>query len=564
MHSSARILSARGVRARLLRAAWARGVPAPSMDAAGDVPVAGGISTGACLVGASLCVVGAGLVAGLTMGFVGTDPRTLTLLSGARLDDCESAEEARAMALAQRHAAIVLPVVRRKHWLLSSLLLANALFLETIPVFLDRILNPALAVLVSLTLVLVFGEIVPSAFFTGPSRLAMAAKFAPLVRALMTVTSPVSYPLSRVLDALFGREGHEDEGFRRTDLRAIVRGLGPRSAEDPASDELVTNGLSTSLATASISGVARGDAGADERLSADEAEIIIAVLGLRRLTCGACCVPLAETFTASTDDVMDADFLARLLAAGFSRGPCHRGRDKRQICGVLLTKLLITISPADKRTVGSLPLRVPLVLSSGMPLLDALNAMQQAKSHLALVTDRPATLRSTLREGVPVPPDVLLLGVLTLEDIFERLIAEEIDDETEPRANGDLVRRVHALSRRPGLWTAELRRAHHARNVKLMWQAAAAGALVSARRDPAARGMAMPHALVSPLADSLLRMPPGTGLLHAPPQTPPLLPAQPQAQQPLLPRPPTLPRKTRAPAKSFPSSAGGSGGTLGT
>lgn len=501
------------------------------------------LSPALCLVGATMCVAGAGLVAGLTMGFVGTDPRGLHLLAGARLDDCEDAEEARSTAVAQRHAAVVLPVVRRKHWLLSSLLLANALFLEAIPVFLDRILNPAVAVLVSLTLVLVFGEIVPTAFFTGPSRLAMAAKFAPLVRGLMLVTSPVSYPLSKALDALFGEEGQDDEGFRRTDLRAIVRGLAPAVVgldSRPPSASAPDSAASVSSAGGALT--------ADERLSADEAEIIIAVLGLRRLTCGACCVPLADTFSVSTEDVLDADFLARLLAAGFSRIPCHRGRDRRQICGVMLTKLLITISPADGRTVGSLPLRTPLVLPSGMPLLDALNAMQHAKSHLALVTDRPATLRSSLEEGVPVPPD-LTLGILTLEDIFERLIAEDIDDETEPRARSDLLRRLHALSRLPGQWTAELRRAHHARNVKLMWRAAATGALLSARRDSArhlrALSAATPLSARAPLPEPTRRVGPMTPTS-----------ADGNSKQELvrpLPRPPTLPRITRAPAKSSPS-----------
>ena len=69
----------------------------------------------------------------------------------------------------------------RHHLLLVSLLLLNAMANEALPIFLDRLTNPFVSVILSVTFVLIFGEILPSAFFTGPSQMKMAATFTPVV-----------------------------------------------------------------------------------------------------------------------------------------------------------------------------------------------------------------------------------------------------------------------------------------------------------------------------------------------------------------------------------------------
>ena len=54
-----------------------------------------------------------------------------------------------------------MPILSRHHWLLVTLLLCNALALETLPIFLDRIIPSQYAILLSVTAVLIFGEVVP-------------------------------------------------------------------------------------------------------------------------------------------------------------------------------------------------------------------------------------------------------------------------------------------------------------------------------------------------------------------------------------------------------------------
>lgn len=55
----------------------------------------------------------------------------------------------------------IFPVIDKHHWMLVTLLLCNAACMETLPIFLDKILTPLEAIVISVTLVLIFGEIIP-------------------------------------------------------------------------------------------------------------------------------------------------------------------------------------------------------------------------------------------------------------------------------------------------------------------------------------------------------------------------------------------------------------------
>ena len=68
-----------------------------------------------------------------------------------------------------------------------------------------------MAVVISVTCVLFFGEIIPSAIFTGPNQLHIGARLAPVVRVLIWLTYPLSFPISKLLDKILG----EDEDMTR-------------------------------------------------------------------------------------------------------------------------------------------------------------------------------------------------------------------------------------------------------------------------------------------------------------------------------------------------------------
>ena len=123
----------------------------------------------------------------------------------------------------EREAAVaVYSLVQQSHRLLVTLLLMNALAYECLPLFLDELLPTYLTILFSVSLLLIFGEIIPSAIFTGPDQLVLASKLAPAVSISMTVLSPIVTPLVKLLDWLVPSE-EENENYNRAELSALVR-----------------------------------------------------------------------------------------------------------------------------------------------------------------------------------------------------------------------------------------------------------------------------------------------------------------------------------------------------
>ena len=88
-------------------------------------------------------------MSGLTVGYSSINPLTLEIkLENGTDEEKEDAKK-------------ILPILEKKHLLLATLLLSNALAMESLPIFLDAIMPATLAIILSTTVVLVFGEIVP-------------------------------------------------------------------------------------------------------------------------------------------------------------------------------------------------------------------------------------------------------------------------------------------------------------------------------------------------------------------------------------------------------------------
>ncbi|MCO5606113.1 hypothetical protein L7F22_060300 [Adiantum nelumboides] len=152
-------------------------------------------------------VLFAGLMSGLTLGLMSLGLVDLEVLtkSGTPRD--------------RKYAAKILPVVRNQHLLLCTLLLGNALAMEALPIFLDALVAAWGAILISVTLILLFGEILPQSVCSRYG-LAVGAAMTPVVRLLVFVFFPVTYPISKLLDFLLGK-GHVAL-FRRAELKTLV------------------------------------------------------------------------------------------------------------------------------------------------------------------------------------------------------------------------------------------------------------------------------------------------------------------------------------------------------
>jgi len=162
--------------------------------------------------GAIVSIVLVAVIAGMFLGFLTLDPLDLRIKMRAAVDPSE-----------REAAAAIFPLVNQNHRLLVTLLIMNALAYECLPLFLDNLMPTYLTIVFSVSLLLIFGEIVPSAIFTGPDQLVLASKLAPIVKWAMRFLHPISRPLVKLLDSLVPSDDENEEEYNRAELSALVR-----------------------------------------------------------------------------------------------------------------------------------------------------------------------------------------------------------------------------------------------------------------------------------------------------------------------------------------------------
>ena len=209
---------------------------------------------------------------------------------------------------------------------------------------------------------------------------------APIVLALMWIMSPVAWPTAKLLDYLLGEE--HGTMYKKAGLKTLVqlhKGLG---------------------------------AGPGSGLMEDEVKIINSVLDLKDKPVGSIMTPMQDVFTMSADTVLDQRMMDTILSQGYSRIPIYAPDNNRNFIGMLLVKILITYDPEDAQRVRDFSLATLPETAPYTSCLDIINFFQEGKSHMVLVSDFPGQDRGAS-------------GVVTLEDVIEELIGEEIIDESD-------------------------------------------------------------------------------------------------------------------------------------
>lgn len=323
------------------------------------------------LVSALLVLLG-GCFAGLTIGLMGQDEVYLKVMATSG----DSNE--------QVHAKKVLGLIGRgKHWVLITLLLSNVITNESLPIVLDRCLGGGWpAVVASTASIVIFGEIIPQSICVRYG-LEVGSYCSPFVLILMYIMYPLAYPVAMLLDNILG----EDHGtvYKKSGLKTLV----------------------TLHKTMGV-----------ERLNQDEVTIISAVLDLKEKPVSSIMTPMDRVYTMSADTILDEKTVEEIFNAGFSRIPIHFPNEPLNFIGMLLVRVLISYDPEDALPVASFPLATLPETGCDTSCLNILNYFQEGKSHMIVVSESP---------GEPFGSQ----GVLTLEDVIEELIGEEIVDESD-------------------------------------------------------------------------------------------------------------------------------------
>ncbi|KAH3688260.1 hypothetical protein WICPIJ_000731 [Wickerhamomyces pijperi] len=320
----------------------------------------------------AVLVLTGGVFAGLTLALMGQDEVYLKVISTSG----EPSE--------RQNAEKVLKLLDRgKHWVLVTLLLSNVITNETLPIVLDRVLGGGWPAVVSSTVaIVIFGEVIPQSVCVRYG-LQIGAFFTPFVLGLMVLMYPIAYPISVLLDKILG----EDHGtiYKKKGLKTLVT-------------------LHRSMGV--------------DRLNDDEVTIISAVLDLKEKSVSKIMTPMRNVYTMSSDAILDEQCVESIFNSGFSRIPIHVPNEPTNFIGMLLVRVLISYDPEDALPVSSFPLATLPETPPSTSCLNILNYFQEGKSHMVVVSEKPGESEGTL-------------GVVTLEDVIEELIGEEIVDESD-------------------------------------------------------------------------------------------------------------------------------------
>ena len=438
------------------------------------------------IIGSLLCVTFFAVISGLFLGFLTLDSIDLQIIQRSSLDVDE-----------RMYATSLLPLVKRRHQILVTLELMSALAYETLPIFLDALVPSWVAVLLSVTIVMVFGEIIPSGIFMGPNQLYLAYHMVPLMSFLLWIFTPLATPLVKLLDYLTDTDEDDTDPYSRDELSALVRiqheaeletyrhehssllartvgaRVGPqqrlsRSMKKDRRKDQTWRALKEELLErvqekqesnpkSFPPDLDNEDEIADRfslQLHQREVSMVEGALQMKTVHAMDVYTPLSTCFCVPDNLILDKMTITTIYGHGFSRVPVYRvnpddEEDTSQIIGFLITRQLMVIDWDDLRLISTLPLQRPTCVSPRMNLIDLFELLQKDGRMLTFVCARPDLANKALKCELPIPVEAGLMGIITLVDIMESILQDRIYDEGDIR---DRDRAVATLNR----WAATI------------------------------------------------------------------------------------------------------------
>ena len=323
-----------------------------------------------------LCM--SGLFSGLNLGLMSLDHTELAILinTGSEND--------------KKYAKSILPVRKLGNFLLCSILLGNVLVNNTLTIFLDTLTGGGgtIAIIFSTLGIVIFGEIIPQALCSRHG-LMVGAHTILLTKFFMLITSPLSFPLSKVLDCVLGAEiGTVYKRERLIELMKVTEQY---------------NGLEKK-----------------------EINIVHGALVLKQKNVKDVMTPLDDCYMLPIETLLNFEALTEIKDQGYSRIPVYEG-ERSNIVHILYAKDLLFIDPDDEKPIEEVckfyKNEVNFVYSDTI-LTDMFDEFKSGeKGHMAVVQE-------VITEGT-TDPYMETVGLITLEDIVEEIIQQEIVDETD-------------------------------------------------------------------------------------------------------------------------------------
>ncbi|XP_050676369.1 unextended protein-like [Leptidea sinapis] len=330
----------------------------------------------ATLVLILFCLGFSALFSGLNLGLMSLDRTELKIISNTGTEQ------------ERKHARAIMPVRDHGNYLLCSILLGNVAVNSTFTILLDDLTSGLFAVIFSTLSIVLFGEITPQAICSRHG-LMIGARTIMVTKAVMALTAPLAFPISKLLDYFLGEE--IGSVYNRERLKELVK---------------VTTDVND--------------------LDKDEVNIISGALELRKKKVTEVMTKLEDVFMLPITSILDFETMSEIIKSGYSRIPVyenHRGN----IITVLFIKDLAFVDPDDNTPLRTLCqyYQNPCNFVFEDVTLDIMfkQFKEGHKGHMAFVHRI-----NSEGEGDPFYETV---GLVTLEDVIEEMIQAEIVDETD-------------------------------------------------------------------------------------------------------------------------------------
>ncbi|KAG9312629.1 hypothetical protein JVU11DRAFT_7044 [Chiua virens] len=311
----------------------------------------------ACLI--PVLVLLSGIFAGLTLGYMSLDETQLNVLSISGTPQ------------QKLYAAKIKPIRENGHLLLVTLLLANMIVNETLPIISDPVLGgSAQSVVVSTVLIVMYVLSAPSdesqlehistlfspadpssTDFPKLSRnlfavvmvFTWAPKMAGFTRVLICLMGVVAWPVAKLVEFVLGP--HHGIIYRRAELKELI-------------------------AMHSMISAHGGD------LNTDTVTIIGATLDLQEKVVKQAMTPINDVFMLSIDSKLDYDTMKTICMTGHSQ-------KVKKIVGILLVKHCVMLDPKDAVPLRRIPLnKVPFVPNNESLLGDSSDSSDEEDPNL--------------------------------------------------------------------------------------------------------------------------------------------------------------------------------------
>jgi len=270
------------------------------------------------------CIVVGGVMSGLNIGLFGIHTLALTL----RKETSEGEEHEKIESVER--------LLSQEHWLLVTIVLLNALSMEALPIFLDRLCGPVAALILSLTAVLILGEIIPQAICTKKP-FEFGSKFSVILRCLQYITFPISWPIAWILDQILGT--HQERLLETVeDLSVLAKVMNRTKNKDSPFIGFMHN-----------------------------------LFQLRKEKISNHCLPIDRVVRLDGEQEI-SKAIDTIKSSGHSRFPVYLN-DEHNIIGLVFSKDLLNVDLAGHK-VKEFVFSTPKVLHKDQIMFDALNVLQ--------------------------------------------------------------------------------------------------------------------------------------------------------------------------------------------